>query len=173
MDDKVIKDMYRWQHLTMQQIADHHGVTRQAVQKRLRSLGVKVKDGTHFKLVCPECEGEFFVTRSEMRRRNPTFCSRQCWYRVLRNVRYSQWRQGQRISRAVVSKYFELDDGMIVHHVDFNSRNSKIENLMVFRNHSDHMKFHRSGRGKPVFIGARVKDPKAFSFFNEKPLEEW
>lgn len=32
-----------------------------------------------------------------------------------------------------------------VHHIDFNKQNNKIENLMLFSSHSEHVKFERTG----------------------------
>ena len=36
----------------------------------------------------------------------------------------------------------QLESGEVVHHLDFNGKNNELWNLMVFKNHSDHCKYH-------------------------------
>ena len=36
----------------------------------------------------------------------------------------------------------KLTKNEVVHHIDFNKQNNKIENLMVFKNNKAHIKFH-------------------------------
>ena len=46
--------------------------------------------------------------------------------------------------RIIVSKFIGrfLYDEEVVHHIDKNKKNNKIENLMLFENQSKHKKFH-------------------------------
>ena len=74
---------------------------------------------------------------------------------------YNGSRQGQRIARVVVGEYFELEDGMVVHHEDGNTLNNQLRNLRVFIDHSHHMKYHFQMRGgevpfSPIWDGSKV-----------------
>jgi hypothetical protein len=48
-----------------------------------------------------------------------------------------------RIGSAVVSKYFDLQPGHVVHHEDRNDFNNHPSNLRVFANNGDHVRHHR------------------------------
>ena len=59
--------------------------------------------------------------------------------------KYSKTKKGWILEhRAVVEDFIkrELKRGECVHHIDFDKKNNKIENLMIFKTQSDHMKFH-------------------------------
>ena len=50
--------------------------------------------------------------------------------------------------RAVVEDFIKrrLKKGECVHHIDENKQNNKIDNLMIFKSHSKHSKFHTKVR---------------------------
>jgi hypothetical protein len=153
MDTNDLIKFYTVDHLTLQQIADKYNVTRQAIHKRLKKAGIEREQGTYVGVTCGNCGQGLRRARFRWHATVNHFCGSKCYFKSLENSGYKPWRQGQRIGRDVVSDYFSLDRGYVVHHVDGNSRNNDIKNLWVFRNHADHMSYHRAGRGRPIFIG--------------------
>lgn len=51
---------------------------------------------------------------------------------------------------SVMTKYLgrDLKEGEEIHHIDKNKQNNSIENLMLFKSHSEHMKFDNPMRGE-------------------------
>ena len=43
------------------------------------------------------------------------------------------------VAEKFIGRYLTTE---IIHHIDFNKKNNKIENLMIFPNQTEHMKFH-------------------------------
>jgi len=75
--------------------------------------------------------------RSHIRKRKHIFCNMECYYAYIEGLQqgeYNQSRQGQRVARAVISQYFTLKPGNIVHHEDRNNKNNYPSNLKVFAN---------------------------------------
>lgn len=74
------------------------------------------------------------------------YCSDTCYFAAIHNPKYFQWRHGQRMARAAINAAgFALQPRNIVHHVDGDNRNNSLDNLWVFANHADHMRYHRLG----------------------------
>ena len=48
------------------------------------------------------------------------------------------------ITEAFIGRF--LRKGEVIHHIDFNPSNNKINNLMVFPNHKEHQSFHNKVR---------------------------
>lgn len=103
--------------------------------------------------------------RSQVRGRRH-FCSREHYWESVRKrgANYRPHRQGQRIARAAVSKYFALKQGHIVHHRDGNNRNNSLSNLAVFSSQAQHMAFHRGDPSAvPIWTGPMVDMPAGAS----------
>ena len=145
----------------MAEIAKWYGVTRQAVWKAFKKEGVETRKGiaTRRSATCDECGSEYEVTRSEFRRFGKKhFCSDICYGFYLRNDKSYYNRHLQRAARRKVSEIFELSSENVVHHIDSNHLNHELWNLMVFKNHSDHLKYHHQIRQgevtvKPIWDG--------------------
>lgn len=47
--------------------------------------------------------------------------------------------------REIVEKFIKrkLKESETIHHINFNPKDNRIENLMIFKNNSEHIKFHR------------------------------
>ena len=85
------------------------------------------------------------------------------------NHRYSKTKKGW-ISehRAVVEDFIgkSLKSGECIHHINMHKKDNKIENLMLFKNNSEHAKFHTKikqfGMTRPILrqIEDRWKDIK-------------
>lgn len=148
---------YTENHLTLRQIAKLAGMSAPGVHKRLIRAGILREQGTWVELVCDTCGKPFRCRRAVWRKSKEHFCSRNCVAISLENPRYFQWRQGQRIARAIVSQYFQIPQGAIVHHKDSDTRNNNLGNLAVFASHSDHLKHHH-GKSKvtPIWDGSTL-----------------
>ncbi len=156
------------QHLSPAQISNLVGISRQRVWKILKKSGVNTSKGpggiTWVKCICPFCGKEFEIRRERWRNSEQHFCSKECYYASRENPGYHPWRQGQRLAKAIVSQYFHLEPENIVHHKDGNNRNNDRSNLLVFANHSDHMKFHHGkNHVEPIWDGGA-------NIINEFPL---
>ena len=150
------------QHLTPSQIAPIAGISRQAVWKILKEQGVKTskKEAAWIKYECDFCGKPSRMTRGRWRNSIKHFCCDACYFASIENLGYHPWRQGQRLARAIVSKYFQLLDGNVVHHKDGDSRNNDRSNLAVFQSHSDHMNHHRNGNAQPIWDGCKPLSTK-------------
>lgn len=135
-------------------IAAAFGVTRQAVYRALQRNGVDTEK-RKYPTTCANCGAELMRTRQRLRDRERQFCDRACYYNYIEKVQpgtYRQWRHGQRLARAIVAKRFNLQPGNVVHHIDRDTGNNDIRNLMVFASGSDHLRYHRSDASKPMHI---------------------
>lgn len=153
--------MYIEKHLTMREIADMIGISKAAVSARLRKANIDIKLGEHVRLVCTYCEKEFTRPRSRVRKNKEKqynyYCSSSCYYYSIHNSNYIQWRHGQRIAKSIVSRFFTLTSGQIIHHRDGNNGNNSLNNLMVFASQSDHLRWHRGkNKPKPLWDGAKI-----------------
>lgn len=147
------QDVVAWytrDHLTLEQIAKLTGMSRQGVFKRLKVVGVKREDGTWVKVECSFCGNPTRKRRGFWRKSEKHYCNPDCYFADLENPGYHPWRQGQRLARALVSQYFSIPEGAIVHHKDGNNRNNDRANLQVLASQGDHVKAHRTS--KPVKI---------------------
>lgn len=137
-------------------LAKKHGVTRQYVYRLVRQAGVEIND----KLIpvsCSCCGKELFRHRVRVRRQKHHFCSQECHYAFIeagQPGKYLPSRQGQRIARSAISKVFDLQPGNVVHHINRNTLDNSLSNLMVFRNSGDHIRFHRGFDVEPLWDGS-------------------
>jgi hypothetical protein len=152
-----IKSLYQDDLIPIIKLAETYGVTRAAIYKVLKKVGVDTSKKGGMEVTCATC-GEFFKKpRCQVRVRNNLFCSQECWYKyVNREGKYSYSRQGQRRGRKVVSRYHTLQPGEIVHHEDKNCRNNTLANLRVFACQSDHIRYHRGFDVVPVWNGVDI-----------------
>jgi hypothetical protein len=133
---------------TMIELARQYGVTRNAVYKVLKCAGVDTSKvgAANIKVSCTSCGKEIIVKRCMFRTRKHVFCDHVCYYAFLKHGNGNPLimnRQCSRIARTIVSKYFTLPLGSIVHHEDRNDFNNNPDNLIVFANQGDHVRHHR------------------------------
>jgi hypothetical protein len=125
---------------TVREVAGAHGCTYGYVSRVLKAARVVPRRRGREAappMACAHCGGQT---------RNERYCSPRCYHRAIYNPRYVQWRQGQRVARALVEACgFPLLPGYVVHHVDTDDRHNAVENLWVFASKGDHMAFHRLG----------------------------
>ena len=156
---EVARDLWFNKLYSLQMIGDKLGFSRAGIKKCLNKHGIDTsKAATRQNLICPVCGKTFKKYRAYARNTETPHCSKECYYKAIYNPDFVEWRHGTRIAREKISKVFDLQPEHIVHHIDSNERNNDMENLMVFKNQSDHMKWHRAGCRKsgatPLFDGS-------------------
>lgn len=158
MNVELATYQYTKVHWTLGEIARYHGVTKQAVWKALRKAGIGREEGTFVDVLCSDCGKSMKRRRCNVRKVGTMghFCGSRCYHRHIGSADYSACGQHQKIAKAVVGRYFPLDREYEVHHIDGDSSNNSIGNLWVFRNHAEHMGYHRTRRGRPIFKGENV-----------------
>jgi len=149
-ETRDIISLYTEEHLTLRQIAPKVGLTHAGVWKRLRAAGIKREAGTWVKVDCSFCGNPTRKQRASWRKREKHYCHEACYYADLESSGYKPWRQGQRLARAIVSQYFPIPDGAIVHHKDGDNRNNDKANLAVYAGNGDHVKAHRTTKQVPM-----------------------
>ncbi len=139
-----IEKKYLNDHLTLEQIGEELGVSRQAVHYYVKKFGVDVTNAESFDTTCNACGKKFRIYRKRYTRSINNFCSQECHTKYLSNGSYVGWRQGQRIAREIMSKKLgrPLAEGEVVHHIDCDDTNNDPENLMLFASNSEHMAYH-------------------------------
>lgn len=124
-------------------IARRLGVSRQRIYQLAKHHGVELRAWTD--RACGHCGAPLQVRRHRARQTRRSYCNPACYHAKLGESSYIENRHGQRIARRVVRRFFNLEDGHVVHHIDGDQGHNDPENLMVFRDHGDHMRWHRGG----------------------------
>jgi hypothetical protein len=145
--------------LSRTDMARLYGVSRTALWKWLKKNGRYLGKDRRIKLDCRWCGKELERTPSRARNTKYAYCDHSCYFAWLEHIGRpwsgSERRYGNRIGRAIVSRYFELRDGMVVHHEDRDVFNNAIYNLKVFASNGDHVRYHRCGDVDPIWDGSR------------------
>ena len=136
--------MFTQDHFTLRQIAIKVGMTHAGVWKRLKAAGIQREAGTWVRVLCSFCGNPKRKRRAAWRKTEKHYCNEACYFADLENPGYKPWRQGQRLARAIVSQYFALPEGAIVHHKDGDNRNNDRANLAVYAGNGDHVRAHRT-----------------------------
>ena len=146
-----------------QSIADRYSRTRQGIYKLLHAHGISPQDYGKLAVSCTACGTGLMRHRNRIRHRKHLFCDQECYMAYVEAMQegsYNQNRQGQRVGRSVVSAYYDIQPGQIVHHEDRNTLNNHPKNLKVFANQGDHVRHHRWARDgvevKPAWDGSIV-----------------
>lgn len=161
--EKEVCRLYAEELYPMTEIGKKYGVTRQGIWKILAKNGVDTKkSGTNARpeVSCHHCGTVFKTWRMRVRKENNLYCSKKCYYEHLACLRTGSVlsRYGMMTARKVVSEYFELKGGMVVHHVDGNDTNNEVSNLVVYATNGDHTRAHRGYPAMPVWVGADAKE---------------
>ena len=142
-----IVNAYTVELIPMIELAKRYKITRQGIWKILNRAGViTTKEAAHIRVSCTVCGIETNYVRSRFRGIKHHFCGEQCYHAWLKHGNGNPLithRHSGRIARTIVSKYFELQPGYIVHHEDRNQQNNTLDNLKVFANNGDHIRHHR------------------------------
>jgi len=132
----------------MATLAIRYNMTRQGIWKILRRAGIDTSKQTNGRIAvsCTVCGQETTYNRARFRVTKHPFCGEQCYHAWLGHGNGNpliMHRHSARIARKIVSKHYPLTDKMIVHHEDRNQHNNAIDNLRVFTNNGDHIRYHR------------------------------
>jgi len=165
---KAIVDIinaYKIDLIPITDLAKRYNVTRQAVYKALKLHGVDTSSASNGKITvsCTCCGEPIIKHRCNIRKRKYIFCDKECYYAYIEGMQqgeYNQNKQGQRIARVIVSQYFDLKPGHIIHHEDRNNKNNHPSNLKVFANQGDHIRYHRWDKDgiviNPIWDGSQL-----------------
>ena len=139
---------YTVELIPMITLAKQYRMTRQGIWKILRRAGIDTSKQTNGRIAvsCTVCGQETTYNRARFRATKHPFCGEQCYHAWLEHGNGNpliMHHHSSRIARTVVSKYFSLQPGHIVHHEDRNQYNNALDNLRVFANQGDHIRYHR------------------------------
>jgi len=160
LDEAEIVERYSINLEPMISIAASMGLTRQAVWYRLQKRGVITTKGK-MEVSCTLCGKVFMRTKGRVRKTKQPFCSERCYWSWLEKGNGNTFidnRRGRSRARVLVSKYFSLGPGNIVHHEDRDSTNNELSNLRVFACNGDHVRYHRGFRVPILFDGSQAGD---------------
>jgi hypothetical protein len=145
------------------------GVSRVAVYDVLKRNGIEVSRRLVLTLKCRFCGEKYEKPRSHVKGDNGGYCSIQCFHadrsiageysktggcmaRVNESLRDIEPATDRKLGKLCVDTLAAagifLKVGEVIHHKDFDRRNFAVDNLQVFKNQSEHMKFHHSLRNR-------------------------
>ena len=136
--------MYDKELISMIDIAATFDVSRQTIHSRLRMLGINTTKRRIHK-ICNTCGEVVLREKCRIRKVTYVYCDMNCYASALAagdGHPYLPNRQGQRRARNIVIDYFDLQPANVVHHENKDCLDNRITNLKVFKNQSDHRKYH-------------------------------
>ena len=162
MDKEWLIQRYLVEHLTMEEIARESGCSRQNVRYWVRKHGIEVEEGTWVGFKCDQCGKDTKTTRKRFKGTVRHFCGFECYREYLRGVEYRNGRIGQRLARIVMEESLgrELVSGEVICHLDGNSGNNELSNLMLFNSSKSHVAFHHKRKSDEVCRTGSGSDSK-------------
>ena len=155
IDAKEAIRLWEEEYHSANMIAKAMGFSRMGVIKCLNRNGIDTSKVNRIRVQCSQCGAPIDRTKARARAVDKPYCWTACYYAAIHNEAYRPWRHGKRIARKVVGAVFPLAPGNVVHHDDGDNHNNRLDNLMVFASHSEHMRYHRTGgRADPIYMGA-------------------
>ena len=144
---KDIIEAYTIDLWSLQECADVLHVSKSAVHKFLRKNGVDTSKHK-IKVSCTTCGETMERTRKRVRTQRNHFCTTDCYSSFLSAGKsiYIHNRQSQRTARKIISEYFDMQPDHVAHHEDRNQYNNLPNNLKVFANQGDHLRYHHMKR---------------------------
>jgi len=151
LTDKELVDIVRGYSVELVpaiELGKRYGVTRQSIMKALKRAGVDTRKevASWIASSCIVCGKETKMLRCKFRKARHVFCGADCYYAWLKHGNGNpliMHRHSSRIAREIISDHIRLTEAMIVHHEDRNQYNNSLNNLRVFANQGDHVRYHR------------------------------
>lgn len=118
--------------------------------------------GGKIKLICKSCHKKYFKFPSQMKNNRSKFCSKKCFYNrhphiAVKDGRGYMWIYKPDHKNSTPTGYIRehryvmeqklgrlLKKSEVVHHINGIKADNRPENLKVFIQHSEHMKYHHS-----------------------------
>lgn len=143
--------------LSVPELAKKYGVSRQSIYTLLQRRKILTTKKEKVSLLCPTCQTQFLVSPSLSKKK---FCSRTCsdtWQIALPKLNSQKHCYGQRIARAKLEQYIQLNEEWIVWHADRNWLNNDIGNLLLFDTFQNLLYYLLWGAVEPIFNGKDVE----------------
>lgn len=137
-----IIEMYEDDLMPVIEIAQIFLVTRAGIYKILKKLNIDTSKRS-YPVDCHACGKIIMRTKADIRRYEHLYCDDTCYVAALR----AHNGKGEKRARKIVSQYFSLKKDNIVHFKNNDSLDFREQNLKVFRDQDDHIRYHR---GKEV-----------------------
>ena len=136
------------------ELAKQYNMTRQGIYRVLQKAGVDTAR-RQIPVSCSVCGAEVMRPRCRLRRQRHHFCSPECLaaFRRASGFPGSSDPAGAAGAREYISRYFVLLPGHVVHHENGVTADNRLENLRVFRNQGDHIRYHRGLDADPIWDG--------------------
>lgn len=142
METKEIIKLYTKKHLSSIEISKLCDYSARHIRRILNKKGINTAKKGNFDTSCTTCGKLYEVTRKRYRKSRTHYCSTICRIKVMENNDSIRSHKGMTRARSKLIKLGLLKKGQCIHHKDGNDLNNSINNLMVFSNHSEHMKHH-------------------------------
>ena len=144
----------------MRVLANQFNVTERTIHRTLNKAGVDTSK-RKLPVSCTTCGKMLMRTKGRIRKQKNHYCGYKCWQAHLQNgvgTPYVRSPYGSRIARSIVSKYFKLENGYVVHHENRDCLDNRVKNLKVFRYQGDHVRYHRDKNCdvEPAWDGSTV-----------------
>lgn len=162
-----LRKIYIEDLLTGTEIAEKYNVNTSYVYAELRRLNISAKEVCNIPVTCSQCKKIFTVQRHRIKsvRRSKGhfnhYCSPKCYYKS-RKSKFKVRKRTSFSSRRIVAQHlpFPLKSKMIVHHVNNDSDDLRLENLWLFKSQADHASFHhRTRANKNRSVDDQLKVP--------------
>lgn len=183
LTDQEIVDLYS-KDTPIKDICEMAEITRSSLYNSLKRSGIETGRREVLLMICPNCGQKFTRPKSHNKGKLAGYCSIQCFHQdrtisgeydmigdklvkvskdinksdIMRKMYYRQ-------ARAELKRNgIELKEGQVIHHINGQIDCNTIDNLMIFDNHSEHMKYHHSLRKKKNIVNdANVKLHKVYT----------
>jgi len=133
-------------------------LTDRSILRWLNRQGIFTDKEYSFKVVrCKQCGKLFKKHRYLWRKSKDHFCCKEHYWEYLNNPEYNRnvWMMRKAREELVQCGFLRSPEN-VVHHIDGNTENNDFTNLMVFKNQSDHSRWHRGDRSlvEPLWAGS-------------------
>jgi hypothetical protein len=132
---------------------------------KFRGIDTRKGFGTRVATGCELCGKKFDITRSRFKatKSKKNFCSKPCYHEWLKSNNFEETSSGRNQARNTIKNIFgKIPKGAIVHHIDGNQNNNKIQNLMLLKSQADHVAIHRQTKEViPIFVGSDLILPSS------------